>query len=116
MSTARPLDNQSMAASADKRLSRIVKVKLTSRLAFVQGAFQSARARLTAAIASSTNTEIAPFLAMYGWAGNSREISMGLTHTLHFVERMWSELQLEIPVVVTFPEHWMVHAKASFTF
>ena len=103
-----------VTATLSRRAARSVDLTAYCRYVNKEEAYNSLFVRLTATISSLPSMEAAPFVSMYTASTGDREFSLGLTQTLRFFDRTWGELKLEVPLVKTFQDQWIIDAKAHF--
>jgi hypothetical protein len=107
-------ENHTVTATIDRRALRWLECAVYCRYVTDAAEYQSVFTRISAKIVPSFAMEITPFVAFYGATDKTRECCLGLTQTLHLLKRTWSQLKLEGPLFKSFPDRWILDAKAYF--
>ena len=108
------MEKHTVTATIDRRALRWLEGALYCRYFVDAAEYQSVFTRISVKIVPSFAMEITPFIAFYGATNKTRECCLGLTQTLRLLKRTWSQLKLEVPLFNSFPDQWILDAKAYF--
>jgi hypothetical protein len=103
-----------VTATMSRQAARSVEIRTSFRYINKEETYSSVFARLTASISALPSMEAAPFATVYAASTGDPEFSLGFTQTLRFFDKTLGELKMEVPIVKTFQDQWVIDAKVHF--